>query len=160
MVGVPVTPTCPGSVNVTLTSGQYTMVNVIAGTAYTFTTCGLTTCDTQITLYNAAGTTVLGYNDDACGLQTIVNWTATYTGQAALLLDQYFCSNGCASTITISCTGPPPPPPPPPCGTPVVFNFSGGMQNYVIPAGVTSITVIAQGAAGGGPDAGQGASIQ
>ncbi len=157
LVGPAVTPSCPGTTQVTLTSGQYMMVDVIAGVDYSFTTCGLTGCDTQISLYNAAGTTVLGYNDDACGLQTIVNWTATYTGQAALLLDQYYCSNGCVSSINITCTGTPPPPP---CGTPVVFNYNGGIQNYTVPAGVTSITVVAAGGAGGGTDGGQGAQVQ
>lgn len=108
--GAPVTPTCPGTTNVTLTSGQYALVNVTSGVQYTFATCGLTGCDTQISLYNAAGTISYGYNDDACGLQSTVIWTATYTGQLALLLDQYYCSNGCTSQISITCPAPPPPP--------------------------------------------------
>ncbi|MBL7897779.1 MAG: hypothetical protein JNJ99_04525, partial [Crocinitomicaceae bacterium] len=54
---------------------------------------------------------------------------------------------------------PPPPPPPPPCGTPVVFNFSGGMQNYTIPAGVTSITYVVEGGQGGGVQGGGGAIV-
>ncbi|MBK7131180.1 MAG: CUB domain-containing protein [Crocinitomicaceae bacterium] len=55
---------------------------------------------------------------------------------------------------TISCSTPPPPP----CGTPVTFNYTGGVQSYTVPAGVTSLTVVVEGAQGGGPG-GLGATV-
>ena len=62
------TPPCPGTFTVgCMNGGEYLTINVIAGNNYTFTTCGLTTVDTELTLYNQAGNTVLAYNDDGCG---------------------------------------------------------------------------------------------
>ncbi|MCB9203533.1 MAG: gliding motility-associated C-terminal domain-containing protein [Flavobacteriales bacterium] len=99
------TPTsCPGSTtNTCVQGGQYVSVNVVAGNTYTFSTCGDTDFDTQLTLYN--GATSVGYNDDGCGLQSTITWIATYTGSLNVLVDQYPCSNnaGCM-TLDISCT--------------------------------------------------------
>jgi hypothetical protein len=79
-------------------------VNVFVGNVYTFSTCGSPAFDSQITLYNATGTTVLGYNDDGCGLQSSVSWTATYTGQVQVLVDEYFCSDFTACmTLNVTC---------------------------------------------------------
>ncbi|MCB0783586.1 MAG: hypothetical protein KDC02_05025, partial [Flavobacteriales bacterium] len=79
--GTAVTPNCPGTTTIScVQGGQYALVNVVAGNTYTFSTCGAT-FDTQITLYNNTGGPSIGYNDDACGLQSTVTWTATFTGQ-------------------------------------------------------------------------------
>ncbi len=106
-----VTPTCPGSTTVNCCWGGHRVsVNVIAGNTYTFATCG-GSWDSQITLYNAAGTVVLGYNDDGCGLQSTVTWVATYTGVLQVLIDYYPCANlfTCINLL-ITCTAPGPPP--------------------------------------------------
>ena len=106
--GTAVTPNCPGTTTIScVQGGQYALVNVVAGNTYTFSTCGAT-FDTQITLYNNTGGPSIGYNDDACGLQSTVTWTATFTGQVRVLVDQYFCTNGttCAP-LEITCTTPP-----------------------------------------------------
>lgn len=98
------TPSCPGSVVATncLFGGEYQIVNVIAGTTYTFSTCG-TLWDTEITLYSAGGT-YLAYNDDACGLQSSVDWTATFTGQVLVLVDVFPCSsNFSCAILTVQC---------------------------------------------------------
>ncbi|MBK8499759.1 MAG: T9SS type A sorting domain-containing protein [Flavobacteriales bacterium] len=100
------TPTCPGTSTPTtcIFGGEYLLVNVVAGNTYTFSTCVGTTFDSQITLYNNAGGAALGYNDDGCGLQSTVTWTATYTGQLRVLVDQYPCTNNSiCSTLTITC---------------------------------------------------------
>ncbi len=101
-----VTPTCPGTTTVPcVNGGQYVSVNVVTGNNYVFSTCGGATWDTQISLYNAAGTTSYGYSDDACGLQSSVSWTATYTGVANVLIDQYYCTNNAScATLTITCS--------------------------------------------------------
>lgn len=110
IAGGAITPTCPGTTNVAcVQGGQYALVNVTNGYQYTFSVCGAS-FDTQITLYNNTGGASLGYNDDGCGLQSNVNWTATYTGQLRVLVDQYNCANNttCAPMV-ITCVAPPPP---------------------------------------------------
>jgi hypothetical protein len=79
-------------------AGEYNTVSVIAGVSYTFSVCGAG-YDTQITLINDGTGAVEGYNDDFCGLQSEITWTATYTGVVRVLLDQYFC------THNTTCTG-------------------------------------------------------
>jgi hypothetical protein len=37
--------------------------------------------------------TYLAYNDDYCGVQSQINWTATFSGQVRVILDRYYCSN-------------------------------------------------------------------
>ncbi|MCB0790636.1 MAG: T9SS type A sorting domain-containing protein [Flavobacteriales bacterium] len=116
LAGSAVTPTCPGSTTVPcVQGGQYALVNVVSGNIYTFSTC-TATFDTQITLYNNGGGGSLGYNDDFCGLQSQVTWTATYTGQLRVLVDQYNCvpvaagaTNGICAPLVIQCSSPPPP---------------------------------------------------
>lgn len=118
-------PSCTGS-NETVTScafgGEYVLINVVAGQTYTFSTC-TATYDTQLTLFNATGTVTYAYNDDGCGLQSTITWVATYTGQVALQVNQYYCgTNFTCTPITVNCSGSPPPPPPGPCSniTPLI----------------------------------------
>lgn len=110
IVGGAVTPPCPGSTTVPcVQGGRYALVNVVAGNQYTFSTC-TATFDTYITLYNNAGGAALGFNDDGCGLQSTITWTATFTGQLRVLVDQWPCANNtiCAPLV-IACSAPPPP---------------------------------------------------
>jgi gliding motility-associated-like protein len=109
-------PLCDGNPHTAtncIKGGQYLAVNVTAGNIYTFSTCGNTAFDTQITLYNNSGGPVLGYNDDGCGLQSTITWTATFTGVLRVLINNYPCStNAICIPLIITCTQPPPPPPP------------------------------------------------
>ena len=110
LTGSTVTPPCPGTTSVScVQGGQYVLVNVVTGNQYTFSTCGAT-YDTQITLFNNAGGASLGYNDDFCGLQSTVTWTASFTGQLRVLIDRYYCTNNaiCAG-LTITCAAGAPP---------------------------------------------------
>ena len=104
-----VQPTCPGSmVMPCMASGQYALVAVQTGYLYTFSTCGGTGWDTQITIYNNAGGALVEYNDDACGVQSSVIWTATFTGAVRVVLDEYPCVgyfDDCIA-LTISCMPP------------------------------------------------------
>lgn len=110
LYNVNATPACPGSITVgCVWGGEYVLVNVVAGNTYTFSTCGAP-FDTQITLYNNTGGGSLGYNDDGCGLQSTITWTATFTGQLRVLVDQYNCvSNFTCAGLTVSCTPGTPP---------------------------------------------------
>jgi len=115
LTGSAITPPCPGSTTVPcVQGGQYALVNVVAGNIYTFSTCGAS-FDTQITIFNNTGGASLGYNDDGlpCGLlslQSSLTWTATYSGQLRVLVDQYNCvNNTTCAPLVIQCSAPPPP---------------------------------------------------
>ncbi|MFZ1688539.1 MAG: T9SS type A sorting domain-containing protein [Flavobacteriales bacterium] len=157
LTGATITPPCPGSTTVPcVQGGQYALVNVVAGNTYTFSTCGAS-FDTEITLRQQPGGTVMGYNDDACGplgLQSSITWTATYSGLLRVLVDQFPCaSNTTCAPLLITCTTPP-------AGdciyTLTLFDtFSDGwgtsfvgvsingsaFQNFTVPVGVPSVTV-------------------
>lgn len=60
-----------------------------SGCTYTISTCG-GGWDTQITVFDA-GLNVVGYNDDACGYQSIVTFTAATTGAFTIQVNEYFC---------------------------------------------------------------------
>lgn len=99
---------CPGTTTVScMNGGQYVTLDVVNGMFYTVTTCGNGAFDTQLTIYNSTGTTALGYNDDACGLQSTISFTATGTGTVHILLDEYNCLNsGSCADLTITCDQP------------------------------------------------------
>jgi hypothetical protein len=112
IAGGAITPNCPGITDVPcVNGGQYALVNVVAGNNYEFSTCAAT-YDTQVTLYNETGGASLGYNDDSglCGAfstRSFISWTATYTGQLRVLIDQYPCANfGSCAPLRIICTLP------------------------------------------------------
>lgn len=113
LYNVNATPACPGSTAVACVfGGEYVLVNVVAGNTYTFSTCGGAGWDTFITLYNNAGGGALAYNDDGCGVQSTITWTATFTGQLRVLVDQWTLFDPCASnsscaTLNVTCTPPP-----------------------------------------------------
>lgn len=87
-----VTPTAEGEtvelLNFVWGGDQYTL-NATAGCVYTISMCG-TSWDTQITVFDPSLTSV-AYNDDACGLQSIVTFTAAQTGAYTIQVNQYFC---------------------------------------------------------------------
>ncbi len=83
--------------------GEYNSLNVVTGYNYTFSTCGDTDFDTQMTLYNASTGTSVGYNDDYCGLQSEITWTATFSGTLRILIDKYYCS-GQSTCMTLTAT--------------------------------------------------------
>lgn len=104
LTGTPISLACPASTTVTMDGGQYVVVNVTSGLLYTFSTCGNSGCDTQLTLFTSGGGTNLEYNDDDCGLQSTITWVSSFTGQVNLLLDEFSCANGCPGTsVSIAC---------------------------------------------------------
>ncbi|MDG2246346.1 MAG: choice-of-anchor L domain-containing protein [Flavobacteriales bacterium] len=88
-----VTPTVPGQtvelLNFAWGGDQFTL-QATAGCTYTISTCG-TTWDTQLTLFDPA-LAVEAYNDDFCGLQSTITFTASQTGAYTIQLNQYFCA--------------------------------------------------------------------
>jgi hypothetical protein len=85
--------------------GEYATYAVTSGETYTWTTCGDTDFDTQLTLWNTAHTVSYAYNDDNCGLQSTITWLATFTGNVHVLLSEYNCgSNATCMTVQWACT--------------------------------------------------------
>lgn len=77
--------------------------NAVAGCTYTFTTCGNSSMDTYLRLYSGLGTTQVASNDDACGLQSNLVWTAPGSGTYTLLLSRFSCNElNSATYITYS----------------------------------------------------------
>ncbi len=107
------TPICDGVLNTSTTfmwGGEYMLVDLIAGNVYTFETCA-NAYDTEITVYGGAG--VLAYNDDFCGLQSFVSFTATVTEQVRVLVDEWPCTSNTTDTdVFYTCTTVALPPPP------------------------------------------------
>ena len=86
---------------------QYTL-SAQAGCTYTISTCG-GGWDSQITVF-APNLTVAGYNDDACGLQSQVTFTAAVTGNYTIQVNVYFCGSNTSAipnfNVTwVSCAG-------------------------------------------------------
>ncbi|MBN2682972.1 MAG: gliding motility-associated C-terminal domain-containing protein [Bacteroidales bacterium] len=72
--------------------GEYSYYTVVSGNTYSWQTCGDTDFDTQLTLRqtNCTGT-FLAYNDDGCGLQSTITWTATFSGTVCVLVSRFSC---------------------------------------------------------------------
>lgn len=88
-----------------VTNGQYYTINVTCGNTYNFTFCsngGTAAWDTQITINQTDNTTQLAYNDDFCGLQSNVSWTANFTGSIHVLISLYSCNNAGGSNATLA----------------------------------------------------------
>jgi hypothetical protein len=88
-----------------INAGQYATFGVMQGQTYEWSMCsddGATVppgADTQLTLRNAEGE-LLCYSDDVCGaqdLQAKILWTATYTGEARVQVNEYNCTNNSLS---------------------------------------------------------------
>ena len=73
-------------------AGEYAVINVVAGNIYEFSTCASNgsnvTYDSELTLLTNAQQ-LLAYNDDFCGVQSYISWTATYTGTVQIHLTEY-----------------------------------------------------------------------
>jgi len=86
--------------------GEYSNYSVTNGETYTWTTCGNSNFDTQLTLTSGGcGGANLAYNDDDCGVQSTITWTATFTGTVTLLVSEFDCSNNSTCmTVEWACT--------------------------------------------------------
>lgn len=113
-----ITPTTSTQLTPIYTSGRRAFnFSVQAGCTYEFSTCGYTSMDTYLRLYSTStGGSILASNDDDCGLQSTIQWTATFTGSVSVLLTRYNCRTINSSTRmsyrVVSCL-------PPDCTTPI-----------------------------------------
>jgi hypothetical protein len=81
--------------------GEFNTYNVTAGNQYEWSLCtadGATspTNDSQLTLKTTANAT-LCYSDDLCGARPKILWSATFTGQVRVLVNQYNCATNTSS---------------------------------------------------------------
>ena len=84
-------------------AGEYQTFTAIAGATYEFSYCmadgGFSSYDTEITLQNSVGTPI-AYNDDFCGAQSRLTWTAPASGTYWVLTTEYLCfTNFTSSTL-------------------------------------------------------------
>jgi len=83
--------------------GEYRLVNgLVAGSQYSFETCGDTDFDTQISIYDNTTGAAVAYNDDFCGLQSKAQFTSN-GNSVRVLIDRYYCGNQ-SSCMTLRAT--------------------------------------------------------
>ncbi len=85
-------------------AGEYATTDVCLGVTYTFSTCGSTGFNTQLTLLNDATSAFIAFNDDFCGNKSSITWIATFTGTVRILVDKFNCSNISLNTVTLTVT--------------------------------------------------------
>jgi hypothetical protein len=76
-------------------------LNLEYGKTYTISTCGYSSTDTYLRLYNAAGTNVSS-NDDACSLQSTITYAPPSTGVYRLEAGCFGSGSCSASSIKVS----------------------------------------------------------
>lgn len=100
------TPTAGYQTVTNVANGYYYSIAVTCGSTYNFNFCnngGTAAWDTQLTILQTNGTTELVTNDDACGLQSNVFWTATFTGTVYVLVSKYSCNeDGTSNGATLA----------------------------------------------------------
>lgn len=143
------TPPGVGLFSETMTAGggDGYSVTVCAGAQYTATTCFASAFDTYLTVFDAAGN-VIGFNDDACGTQSTVTWTSTYSGTAWVFIDRWVNpGNNCAHsgvnqqlrvTQNTGCVTTAPSN----CGSPTVVACGGSYTNQTTIGAVNDITTM------------------
>lgn len=91
---VSITPTTASQLTTSYSSGRRAFNFVAtAGCIYEFSTCSQTTGDTYLRLYSTGtGGTLLAQNDNFCGTQSTLTWTATVNGTVSILLTRASCN--------------------------------------------------------------------
>jgi len=102
-------------------AGEYSLYNVVSGTVYEWSLCaadgGNASYDSELTLFdNASPATGLAYSDDVCSDDAKLNWTATFTGVARVIVNQYNCATNSTATTLVYRSVPPPAPVNDDCG--------------------------------------------
>lgn len=87
-------------------AGEHSRYNVTAGQTYEWSLCaadgGLADYDSQLSLFNAANTTnAIIYSDDFCGDDAKITWTATFTGQVNVQVNQFNCQTNATNTTLV-----------------------------------------------------------
>ncbi|MFM7106189.1 MAG: hypothetical protein ACKOW8_11755, partial [Flavobacteriales bacterium] len=93
---IAITPTLTSQCTPTYSTGIRAFSFVAtAGCTYEFSTCGQSAMDTYLRLYSTGtGGTVLTVNDDFCGTQSQITWTAAANGTYSVLLTRFTNQGG------------------------------------------------------------------
>jgi hypothetical protein len=161
------TITCPANITVNTDLNSCFATNVGLGAPTTNDNCGVqSTTNNAPTSYPVGNTTVVWTVTDIHGRIATCNQTVTVKDNQKPVI-------ACPSSITVNNDAGV-------CGANVNYNtptatdnctllnvsgsqtftYSGSLQNWMVPAGVTSVTIVAKGAQGGGSNGGLGATIQ
>jgi hypothetical protein len=131
---------------------NFLVTNMVAGNIYRVSNCG-SGFDTQLTIFNAAGSASVAFNDDngpACaGTAASIDFTPPATGDYRMQLNRFNCEtsiNQAHGTITLTLLGVAPPSPvndlcsnatPLPCGTTNLAGTTVGTTNITNVSGCT-----------------------
>jgi len=92
-------------------AGEYGLYYVTYGYSYEWSYCstdgGSATWDTQLSLYDNSTLACLAFNDDYCGNQSKIIWTANFTGVVRVKTNQYNCTTNstCATLVYMGSNG-------------------------------------------------------
>ncbi|HOW50437.1 MAG TPA: lectin-like protein [bacterium] len=97
-----------------MSAGEFFYFEVVKGSTYEWTTCGDNDFDTQLTLRGEEGdltpdvvSPLLAYNDNggyggaSCGNGSTIRWTANFSGNVWLLLNEYLCKTNGSNDMTL-----------------------------------------------------------
>ena len=123
---------------------NFRVTNMVAGNIYRVSNCG-SGLDTQLTIFNNAGTASVAFNDDngpdCAGASASIDFTPPTTGDYRIQLNRFNCNsttNQAHGTITVTLIGAAPPAPsndlcsnatPLPCGTTNLAGTTVGTTN-------------------------------
>ncbi|MEI7662731.1 MAG: CARDB domain-containing protein [Bacteroidota bacterium] len=85
-------------------AGTYSVHYVVSGHTYTWSLCSSNGAnapyDSQLTLRKNSDGSWLGYSDDECGtgFDATITWTATFTGQVRVLINEFDCQTNSTQT--------------------------------------------------------------
>ncbi len=92
------------TVSTLIFAGEWQRYSVTSGATYQWSLCtadgGSASYDSQLTLYQDDGSTILCYSDDNCGDDAKIQWVASYTGFVRTKVNEYNClTNSTATTL-------------------------------------------------------------
>lgn len=120
--------------------GEFQRFIVVEGATYQFRTCQGTFFNSEITLWDAPHSNVLGYETNNCGNNGRITWIASFSGEVNLLVTRNGCQaiNSCARVQWRMRNLPPPPVNDSPCNATLVDVGTSCEFQEVIQVGATS----------------------
>lgn len=100
-----VTPPANGSTTIScIYPATFVEVYVVECYEYTFSTCGYSGFDSEITVLDSLFFNVVAHNDDFCGRRAEVTFTAPYTGFVYMLMNESVCDDDDPDCIDMDIT--------------------------------------------------------
>ena len=106
VIGTTITTAC------TYAGDAITITGLVAGNTYQFDNCNWGLFDSELTLWDAGQVTYLDYNDDFCGVQSGIVYTATASGNVEIAVTVLGClADTICSQVDVTLVGGPITPP-------------------------------------------------